>query len=415
MHSQFLFVEFAEGQPVEVLRPGTFVDRNGRTVEVTLQDLEAFVTAFEAGATGQEVPIDIQHERAEAAGWIKRLYRDGNRLLALPDWNELGQRLVKERIYRYLSATIDMAQKVIKSVSLVNFPAVKGLKPVELSEGIYTLQADNGWFEGLVMRIAAVIREALGTTSEPEEETPPVEEAEFVIRKEGNKIILYSSDGEKVLGRFPFGEGEEYGSEEAAREAATKREREIQHFKHEGGEAETTDQTELQGNIQSMLIPEEDTDMNEEQLKELREQIRNEVLAELEQEETHLAELREEVRKEVEVELQERFERRKGLVEFVEGLCGGDDAALSAKPEDVVEFLEGLEGDQLEQAKTLLQSKVVDLSERGSSREGKRNGRKELPKEVQMALDGGDLTVADLGNQILDLGDLEQYDLSKWE
>jgi phage I-like protein len=482
MLSQFLFVELSEGQPVEVLRSGTFLDRNGREVKVSEEDLSQFVAAFQAGATGQDVPIDIQHERAEAAGWIKKIYLEDGRLLALPDWNELGKRLVKERIYRYLSATIDMVQKAIKSVSLVNFPAVKGLKPVELSEGVYSFQADEGWLDALVARIATVLKEAFGLTPEapPEGAPPPVEEAEFVIRKEGSEIILYSSDGEKVLGRFPFGSGEEYGSEEAAREAAAKREREIQYFKHEGGEAEAADWTELQGNIRSIvgawtqwagsftkcvrvlkgkpgisneeelcawlhheaegkwpaegaeysptlrelaalagmmstLIPTQEVeDMNEEQLKELREQIRGEILAELEQDEKNLAEMREEVRKEVEVEMQERFERRKELVEFAEGLCSGD-AALAAKPDDVVAFLEDLDGDQLERAKALLQSKVVDLSERGSAREGRRNGRKELPKEVQLALDGGDLKVADLGNQILDLGDLSEYDLSKWE
>jgi hypothetical protein len=52
-----------------------------------------------------------------------------------------------------------------------------------------------------------------------------------VVRKEGNVIVLYSKDESKVLGRFPFGEGGEYASEETAREAAEKRERQIQFFK----------------------------------------------------------------------------------------------------------------------------------------------------------------------------------------
>lgn len=53
-----------------------------------------------------------------------------------------------------------------------------------------------------------------------------------VIQKEGNTIVLYSSDKSKVLGRFEFGEGKKYKTEETARAAAGKREKQIQFFKH---------------------------------------------------------------------------------------------------------------------------------------------------------------------------------------
>lgn len=52
-----------------------------------------------------------------------------------------------------------------------------------------------------------------------------------VIRKQSNKIVLYSKDKSKVLGRFPFGPGNKYKNERTAREAAKKRERQIQYFK----------------------------------------------------------------------------------------------------------------------------------------------------------------------------------------
>jgi len=53
-----------------------------------------------------------------------------------------------------------------------------------------------------------------------------------VIKKEGDEIVLYDKKGEKVLGRFPFGKGKKYKNEETAREAAKKREGQIQFFKH---------------------------------------------------------------------------------------------------------------------------------------------------------------------------------------
>ncbi len=155
--------------------------------------------------------------------------------------------------------------------------------------------------------------------------------------------------------------------------------------------------------------------MNEQELAELQEQIRKEVLAELEQENSRLAGLREEVRTEVEAEMAEKFQRREGLVRFAEEICGGDGVALSAKPSDVVEFLETLGEDEAEKAMALLKAKVVDFGERGSSREGKPKGKKELPGAVITGLKNGTLTLADLENPILDLGELEQYDLSEWQ
>ena len=139
---------------------------------------------------------------------------------------------------------------------------------------------------------------------------------------------------------------------------------------------------------------EEVEQMDEKQLAELREQIRQELLAEMEQQEKTLAELREQVRTEVEAELQERFERRRELIEFAEELCSGE-AGLSAKPDDVVAFLETLEGDQLDQAKALLKAKVVDFSERGSTGQGQDN-KKKLPEAARTDVLSGELTVADL-------------------
>jgi hypothetical protein len=57
---------------------------------------------------------------------------------------------------------------------------------------------------------------------------------EEVIKKEGDEVILYSKDGKKVLGRFPFGKGKKYADEKSARAAAHKREGQVQFFKHQG-------------------------------------------------------------------------------------------------------------------------------------------------------------------------------------
>lgn len=154
-----------KGKPIEVLRTGEFVDGNGRDVTITQQDLDLFVENFKAGAAGQEIPIDIDHEMAQAAGWLLNMERVNDILTALPEWNELGKELVGKKIYRYISATIDMAKKVILTISLVNLPAVKGLKPVELSDPLAADQPQNGEAPGERIRIYTLFQETQMSTT----------------------------------------------------------------------------------------------------------------------------------------------------------------------------------------------------------------------------------------------------------
>jgi len=473
--SGFIFIEFEEGaKAVEVLRPGTFVDRNGKTVQIGDEDLDTFVANFEAGAAGQDVPVDVLHERAEAAGWVRRLFRESGTLMAEIDWNELGKQLVGDKVYKYLSATIDEAKKLIKSISLVNFPAVKGLAPVELAEGVYTLKESPGLVRAIVNAVTAAL---FGENDEGD--------VELVIRKEGNEIILYSSDGKKVLGRFPFGEGEKYKDEEAAREAAAKREREVQYFKHrqageedqfvelkgvdpiikawakwagsftkcvrvlkgkpgidneealcawlhheaegkwpaEGSEyyptrAELQVLAEVVGPIIAELDKESET-MDEKELAELREKIRQEIEAEMAEKAQTLTELREQVKKEVEVELTERLAERQKLVEFAEKVCGNDGNALSAKPDELVEALEAVPaGPERERVMAILESKVVEFGERGSGREGA-GGKKKLEEPYAGQLQEWLAAKCDLGEWFKlnadVVGKQEDYELSEFE
>jgi len=69
-----------------------------------------------------------------------------------------------------------------------------------------------------------------------------------MIKTEGSKVCLYSKDGKKRLGEFPFGEGEKYKDADSAKKAAEAREAEINKIKHakenaedEISEAEDTD------------------------------------------------------------------------------------------------------------------------------------------------------------------------------
>lgn len=331
---EFLFAEahLQEGEPVEFLRVGTFTDAHGREVEVTREDLEALVANFEAGTAGQEVPIDVDHEKGEAAGWVTEIWRRGDRLLARVDWNSLGEELVGERVYRYLSATIDTARQVLKSISLVNFPAVKGLQPVELAEGGYTMKLEQSLVERIVSAVRGVFEQV------------------------------------------------EAGEEDA--------------------EEDVLDQ---------QASNEEEEAMNED---ELREQIREEVLAELEEEERTRAELREQVREEVEAAFLAERETVAELTEFAEWI------SLAAEPETVAELMARMDEERREAWQEVLEAGYVDLSERGSSREGQ-GGAAEMAqpykRQIREWLESGRELEEwfDINEDVV--GAMEQYDLTEFE
>ena len=344
--SQFIFIELEEGaKAVEVLRPGTFKDRNGQVVEIAEEDLDAFVANFEAGTAGQDVPVDVLHERAEAAGWVKRIFREGETLLAEIDWNELGTQLVGDKVYRYLSATIDMGKKLIKSISLVNFPAVKGLAAVELAEGVYGLEETRSisvsdYLQAQIHRSFTVMADDLAASGQL-----TVEE----------RIELSGAIGE-ALEAFRSNLGEA-----GAKMLQVKVEGPTVWFEER---AESDDK--------------ENGTMTEAELQELREQIRKEIEAEMAEEQKTRVELTEQVRKEVEAELEERFAERQKLVEFAAEVCGREGLALSVKPDEMVEALEGIPaGAERERVMEILKAPIIDLGERGSGREGA-GGKKKL-------------------------------------
>ena len=108
------------------------------------------------------------------------------------------------------------------------------------------------------------------------------------------------------------------------------------------------------------------------------------------------------------------------VADFVKDMTEGtkkDPNGIGVKPEDLSELLSGLDDDQLELAmkviKTIKANGVVNFEEQGN--DDKVEGKIELPKETQTALDAKTLKVEDLGLSSLGLGDMDQYNLSKWQ
>jgi len=138
--------EFAEGTPLPFLTVGKrhFDDYGDFTV--TSDDLRTMKELFDSRARGQDLPIiNEAHDPNRAIGWIKGLEFDGeDRLVAIPDWNPVGQRLVQNDEYRYTSPEIlrgwldPVSQArypmIPAGLALTNYPRLKDLGRIAASE-----------------------------------------------------------------------------------------------------------------------------------------------------------------------------------------------------------------------------------------------------------------------------------------
>jgi len=372
-----------EGRWVDVLRVGRFEDRHGRAVEISSEDLDAYVANFEAGAAGQEVPIDRDHERKEAAGWVRGLRRVGDVVQFLPDWNELGRELVGDRLYRYVSATVDVVSQVFKAVSLVNFPAIKGLQPVELANGLPGSVEVGQYLQARVHKVFSDIADDLAASG-------------WLSTEE--RVALSGAIGE-ALGRFVEVAGE--GAGEAMGRLLRVPVPEFYMYS-EGGEQSGTEEVQMSEEERAALEA------------RIREEERGRLEAELAEQREREAELRERVRAEERERVLAEMAERQAAVEFAAQVCSGEQA-LSERPEDVVEVLMRVPAEVRGDVERLLSAARAPMGEIGSEREG-RGELRELPAEYAEGLDSGELELGDLANPMLGLeGKPEEYDLSRWQ
>ena len=143
-----------EGEWVEAACEGDVVDMNGHKVSISEDDMDQWIQAFEEGARGQDVPITIDHPKSGgiAAGWVRGLKKGPKKLIRgkdrtvffmRPEWTPVGRQSVKNKEYQYLSLEI-LPENMLRAISLVNFPAVKGLntvtQSVQLGENVFCLE-----------------------------------------------------------------------------------------------------------------------------------------------------------------------------------------------------------------------------------------------------------------------------------
>lgn len=153
---------FAEGKPLPFVRIGEFTFTDYGEIAITDDDLDVIVRNFQANARRQDLPlVNEEHIPATysdagevqmgpgAVGWIKDLYRDGDTVMFVPDWNAAGERLLEEDRYRGVSPELllnwtdpetgEAWGLTAAGVALTNKPRMKSLavqgQPLAAGEG----------------------------------------------------------------------------------------------------------------------------------------------------------------------------------------------------------------------------------------------------------------------------------------
>lgn len=141
-----------ENKLVEIMRTGKWKHPSYGDLEITENTIDNIIYNFNDNVRGVDISIDLEHGessyKGEAAGWIKRLEKKNDRLLAEIDWTKLGKEKLKDKIYQYFSPEFKFVYqdaetgKVYNNVlfggSLTNRPFIKKMNPVMLSEDINT-------------------------------------------------------------------------------------------------------------------------------------------------------------------------------------------------------------------------------------------------------------------------------------
>jgi phage I-like protein len=142
---------------IELLRAGryeyeTFFGREILTIDKPM--LASMKSNYDAEIRRTKLAIDYGHESGgPAAGWIGavELSEDGQGLFIAPEWTPPGASAVANKEYCYISAEFHLNYRdnetgkthgpTLFGAGLTNRPFIKGMKPVELSEGAH--KGDN--------------------------------------------------------------------------------------------------------------------------------------------------------------------------------------------------------------------------------------------------------------------------------
>ncbi len=427
IYSSIFFVNLSlpdliEGRSFDGVASGVFTDMFGRKVELRLEDFPEYVQntqeLIDASKTesGEVVglPIDAaDHNKGDAAGWIVGVELAGSVIRFIPRWTERGIEYLKKGIRRMFSPTISLSNKTVLGGSLTNWPATRDsrgkvlLRPIELSSSLHTITWESPSAED---RLRGFCK-----TSLPDCELESIH-PEYLSIRSGKDDKLYrvsytlDSSGVYNLGdpstweeeilplKDPTLEGDKNMGELSQEQMAELAQ------KVAGILAESHKQSSPPDPLANLLELE---GLTEDAKKQRKIELQGQLAA---------------IRKQAELEYREELARlsfENSMMELSQKLTQGLDEAprgFRVSAEELKSHLLKLPHEEAKFWGELMTHTLVDgfieFSERGSGKAPK--GTHQLPDEIVKKLDSGSFTLSDLSNPILELGDLDQYDLTKW-
>jgi phage I-like protein len=132
---------------IQILKAGMYYHEWYGELDLNREVLAAMVKNFDDKVIPNDLMIDYNHVREEAAGWILKMYlkNDGSELWAKIQWTRPGLQHLDDKTYRYISAdihddymnaaTMQRYGVTLAGAALTNRPFIKGMSPtVPLNE-----------------------------------------------------------------------------------------------------------------------------------------------------------------------------------------------------------------------------------------------------------------------------------------
>ena len=146
---------------VEIMRTGEFQDARYGNFEITSKQLASIVENFTKNTFGQDIVLDLNHKPDQgAAGFFKKIYVDGNKLLGEVEFTSFGLDSIKQKGFKYLSPEYDEDYggeygATLLGVALTLRPVIKNQKGIKLSKEQPTL--DTSQLDAINAQVEAII------------------------------------------------------------------------------------------------------------------------------------------------------------------------------------------------------------------------------------------------------------------
>jgi len=182
-------------------------------LEITATDLDEIIANFNSDVR-KGVPIDIDHDGGEAAGWMTALERVGEFLEATVEWTKLGLEKIKAKQYKFFSPEFspsytdpETGEKmgwVLIGGGLVNRPLFKELAPITAKDNLTASRGDMILLAKIQSnstmnkKLEAILAKDIATLTEDEQAYIRISVEEFDDDDEQKKVYrdIFAKEGD---------------------------------------------------------------------------------------------------------------------------------------------------------------------------------------------------------------------------